>query len=123
MVKNSEIKATLERRINARKAANREKWLRAKRDFDAIIAMIETDYNPQRIYCWGSLLDEAKFNAMSDIDIGVEGITDPEKYFELLGKAANLTNIPVDIVQMEKIQPAFSSIIKRKGVVVYERKD
>ena len=63
----------------------------ARRDCGAIIQAIVQDYAPIRIYQWGSLLDDRHFSEMSDIDIAVEGITDPATLSALRGAMEKLT--------------------------------
>jgi len=93
----------------------------AVHDFQAIVEMIVRQFNPNRVYQWGSVLRPERFRSYSDIDIAVEGITQPEAYFALLGKAQAMTGFPVDIVQLEKLEPEFAEGIRREGKVVYER--
>jgi len=38
-----------------------------------------------------------------DYDIAMEGIPDAETYFRMIGEADELTDFPLDIVQIEKI--------------------
>lgn len=93
----------------------------ATRDFDAICQMIIRDFQPTAIYQWGSLLDRKKFSGISDIDIAVEGITDAQDYFTLLRRADEMTEFPVDIVQLEKIHPLHCEMIIKKGVQIYRK--
>ncbi len=111
----------LEERDNSRRLAMREKYDRACMDFDAITGLIIKKYNPVRIYQWGSLLSFDRFSNISDIDIAVEGITSAEEFFRLYGEIMDLTDLSVDIVQMEKIEPEFADIIRIKGKLIYER--
>jgi predicted nucleotidyltransferase len=92
-------------------------WMDAR----AIIAMIEKDYAPQRIWQWGSLLNQKQFSEISDIDIAVEGISDTETFFELYGKALALTSFPLDLVDLARIEPAHADSIRGRGRLVYER--
>ena len=78
-------------------------------------------YNPVKIYQWGSLLKADGFDMNSDIDIAVEGINSTENFFELYGEALSMTNFPIDIVEMEKIDPIHAESIKKHGKVVYEK--
>jgi hypothetical protein len=39
----------------------------------------------------------------------------------LIGKAQAMTDFPVDIVQLEKIEPEFAESIRTDGKLVYER--
>lgn len=100
---------------------NHRQFEKAWQDFYRIVALIIEKYKPIRIYQWGSLLNERHFSAISDIDIAVEGITDAETYFNMLGEADKLTDFPIDIVQIEKIDPIHADSIRAKGKLIYER--
>lgn len=113
----------LEQRSAKERALLDERFAEAWRDFRAIVALIIREYEPRRIYQWGSLLNRDQFSAISDIDIGVEGVVDPAAFFALYGEADRLTRFSLDLVAMEKIEPEFAELIRRKGVVVYERAD
>jgi len=112
--------------IRKKEAAQILEWKKlhtcALSDAAMIIDMIIKEYDPLRVYQWGSLLRPENFRSYSDIDIGVDGITDPEVYFDLLGAAQAMSKFPVDIVQMEKIEPEYVEDIKMYGRLVYERK-
>ncbi len=68
------------------------------------------------------MLNERHFSAISDIDIAVEGITDAETYFRMIGEADELTDFPLDIVQIEKIDPIHADSIRRKGVLIWQNR-
>ncbi len=84
--------------------------------------MIIKKYQPTRLYRWGSLLDQNKFKEYSDIDIAVEGITDPETVFDLLDDADRMTEFPIDIVILESIHPLHAKSICAKGEMIYGKK-
>jgi predicted nucleotidyltransferase len=111
--------------INCRFESRRQLCIKrfnaAAGDADMIVKMIETKYRPQRVYQWGSLLHPERFDENSDIDFAVEGITDAETFFRLLGDAMKLTQYPIDIVQIEKIEVEFADAIRQSGKIVYER--
>ena len=94
----------------------------AQEDFQKITQLIIEKYDPARIYQWGSLLDEAYFSEISDIDIALEGVTSAEIFFQLYGDVMKMTDFPLDIVQMEKIEPEFRESIIVRGKLIYERK-
>jgi len=98
-----------------------KKFQQASQDFNAICEMIIRDFQPESIYQWGSLLERNKFSAISDIDIAVSGIKDARKYFQLLKKAEELTDFPVDIIQLEKIHPLHKEMILKKGIEIYRK--
>jgi predicted nucleotidyltransferase len=93
----------------------------ARRDFDAVVATIVREYEPVRIYQWGSLLEDRDFSELSDIDIAVEGIKDPAALSGLRSRAERLSDFPLDIVAIERIHPAYAEHIRRRGRIVYER--
>ena len=115
------------RRFLERKAAARGKRLlernsRATADFLAIIEMIARDYAPLRIWQWGSLLEPERFSEISDIDIALEDFAgDSAAWFELLGKAEELSDFPLDIIRLERIEPLHAASIRERGRIAYER--
>ncbi len=93
----------------------------AQDDFCRIKEMLIETYHPLRIYQWGSLLTPERFQEISDIDIAVEGLTDPMAGLHALDDACKLTPFPVDLVEMERIHPAHAETIRKEGKLVYER--
>ena len=85
--------------------------------------MIISKYNPKKIIQWGSLLNEKKFSKISDIDIAIEGINKAGDYFKLLADAEKLTDIQLDIVQLEDIHPLHREMIEQKGKIMYYRNE
>lgn len=90
-------------------------------DCERIIAMIIANYKPERMYQWGSLLRRERFWESSDIDIAVEGLADSACFFSLLAEADDLTDLPLDIVELEHVDPLHAESIRKKGKLVYER--
>lgn len=111
----------LAEKARRRSAANRKRRRQALNDFNRIVDMLVTEYNPPRIWQWGSLLDENSFSEISDIDVAVEGVKSSEEFFAMFGAADDLTDFSLDMVQMEKIHPLHADSIRKKGRLVYER--
>lgn len=114
-------RAWLAARDRRRAEGRRQLWAQAKQDADAIVAMIIDHHSPVRIYQWGSVLEPTHFAEYSDIDIAVEGLRGPEEYFMLIGQAEKLTRFPIDIVEIEHIEPEYAEIIRTYGVLRHER--
>ena len=112
---------SLAKRRLKRKLALDERFEDATRDFEQIIKMIIKQYNPGAIYQWGSLLNRDAFSEISDIDVAVQGIKSAENFFSLCRDAEELTDFPLDIVELEKIEPEFKDLILDYGRKVYER--
>lgn len=94
---------------------------RAAEQANQILELLITVGNPGRIVQWGSVLHPQLFRAYSDIDFGVEGITGPQALAELQDRAQRMSDFPVDIVDLDRIEPEYRTLILTKGRVVYER--
>jgi predicted nucleotidyltransferase len=115
-------RAFQQRKADARRQRCARLHAKAVQDFEAILQMIIEKYHPARIYQWGSLLHPEQFREFSDIDIAVEGLEGgAEAFFALYGDAEKMTDFPLDLLEIEKIEPTFADLIKMKGRVVYER--
>lgn len=121
MVEISKARARLDHEYEVQRKHRMERHAGAVCDAKRIIDRIASEYHPVRIYQWGSLLHPSKFTEHSDIDIAIEGITDAETYFKLLGDAMEMTEFKLDLVQLEKIEPEFVESIRQNGKIVYER--
>jgi predicted nucleotidyltransferase len=117
----TDIRRFADERAARDRRARRELHAEAQRDAQAIVEMIIRRFEPRRLVQWGSVLQGDQFREYSDIDIAIEGITDPETFFEILDSAESMTRFPVDIVQLEHVEPAYRDLIMEKGRVVYER--
>ena len=92
---------------------------KASDDFSCMINHISRHYRHVTVYQWGSLLHSEDFDELSDIDIALEGVGSAEVFFKLYGELMKMTDFPLDIVELEKINPIHSSSIKKKGRMVY----
>ena len=110
------------REKQARRRRRLEERLRqAQEDAGRIIEHLGRTYSPRRIYQWGSLVETRNFSEISDIDIGVEGLSGPEQYFAMLGDALGMTRFSVDLLELDKLNKETADHIRRRGRVVYER--
>ena len=117
------VRAFLADKERRRRLAVDERYARATRDARAIVSEIVAQVNPRRIYQWGSLLDRERFTEISDLDIAVEGLNGPAEFFRILGIAMTGTALPVDIVELEKVPADVAERIRRRGMLVHERRD
>ena len=93
----------------------------ACRDFTDICKIIIEKYNPTALWQWGSLLDQKHFSEISDIDIALEGVVETAVFFQILRDTERMTSFPLDIIQLEAVEPVFAAKIKQNGKVIYER--
>ncbi len=92
----------------------------AVHDCAMIIDYIVANHHPACIWQWGSLLDRRKFTEVSDIDLAIEGLTAPGQIFDILRYAESVTDFPVDIIELDKIELEFIEIIRMRGRIIYE---
>jgi hypothetical protein len=116
------VRSFLKAKQDKRRDLLLSRWEKARRDFEKIVNHISRAYAPLRIYQWGSLLDFSRFSEISDIDIALEGIRGPEEYFAILGDAMKMTAFPLDIVELEKLDPETAGQIREKGRLVYKNR-
>ena len=64
------------------------------------------------VYLTGSLLQEGKFYAFSDVDIAVEGLE--EDYFSVLAALEDLLDRQVDLIELESCR--FGQAIRESGL-------
>jgi predicted nucleotidyltransferase len=100
---------------------NRILFDQASKEAKLVINHILTHYNISKIYQWGSLLNIEKFDENSDVDIAIEGLESVSEYFKICSDVNNLCSFPVDLIEMEKIDPIHRDSIFQKGKLVYEK--
>lgn len=111
----------LRRRNERRQRLLDERFARAWDDVRRIVDLLVRDFRPRRIHQWGSLRHRAQFTEWSDLDLALEGLGSAERFFAAYGAAARLTTFPLDLVELEHIEPEFAELIRLKGMVIYDR--
>lgn len=116
-----EMREFIREKAARRKDRNMRNWRRAAEDAARIIAMITRDFDPLAVYQWGSVLNAEHFSEISDIDIAVAGLDSAEAFFALVARAEELTDFPLDIVQLEHVEPEYANLIRTYGRCAYLR--
>lgn len=117
-----QVRAFLRAKRAAREAKLAAALGQARTDAARIIDRLVREVDPQRVYQWGSLVAGRHFSEISDIDVALEGLAGPEAYFRAIGIAMEETTFPVDIIELEKVDPPTRERIRRNGRLIYERK-
>ena len=111
-------------RNEQRRKRLRRRLQRAQRDAGRIISAIAEEYRPRRIYQWGSLVHTERFSEISDIDIAIEGmVCDEQALASIWSQAELMTDLPVDLVVMERLEPGRANLIRRFGTVAWQHGD
>lgn len=121
MIDVRQAKRWLEQRDAERHDRLEKRWAEARDDAERLIRHIVANYRPHRVWQWGSVLRKERFSDISDIDIAVEGLQSAEDYFRLLGECQAMTTYALDMVEIERIEPAFADLIRTQGVLRHER--
>lgn len=111
--------AFLRRREAARQRELDARFASAWADFERIAAMIVREFDPLRIWQWGSLLHRRHFSTRSDIDIAVEGLGRAERLFQLYARAEELTAFPLHVVELERIEAEYARLIRSTGRLIH----
>lgn len=98
-----------------------QKFEQARNDCERIVRHIISRYAPHRIWQWGSLLDRSRFSEISDIDLALEGLPGPQEFFNILGDAVELTDFPVDLVELETVGVENAQYIRNAGRLIFEQ--
>jgi predicted nucleotidyltransferase len=116
--------ATASEFLRRRTDKRRQEWSdleeKAKSDVANIVRHLIETWHPRRIWQWGSLIRPAEFREWSDIDIAVEGLTGPLDGLKAAEEAACMTSFPVDLVELDRIDPRHARTIREEGVLVYD---
>ena len=111
--------AFLRRREADRQRELDERFRTAWEEFHRTVEMIAAEFAPRRIWQWGSLLHRDRFSERSDIDIALEGLGAAERLFRVYARAEELSTFPLDIVELERIEPEYAHLIRTKGRLVH----
>ena len=120
--------AAAARWVTSRNEQRRERLRRllrtAQRDAARIISALAEEYRPRRIYQWGSLVHTERFREISDIDIAIEGMAcDEQALASIRSQAELMTDLPVDLVVMGRLEPGRANLIRRFGTVAWQHGD
>ena len=111
--------AFLRRREADRQRELDERFRTAWEEFHRIVEMITAEFAPRRIWQWGSLLHRDRFCERSDIDIALEGLGAAERLFRVYARAEEMSTFPLDIVELERIEPEYAHLIRTTGRLVH----
>jgi predicted nucleotidyltransferase len=117
------VRDFLRKKTEKRNVKVATRLIAAQRDAHMIITHIAATYNPRRIWQWGSLVDTDHFSEISDIDIAIEGLARVEDWFAIIGEAMGMTSFPIDIIELERVDPDTADGIRRRGRLVHERSE
>jgi predicted nucleotidyltransferase len=121
MIMNAYIEGYKRRRLRFEKRLTNH-FFAAKKTAETVTQYIIKRFKPERLWLYGSILDEDKFSMISDIDIATEGI-EWGIFFKMVSECEKLTDLKLDIIDIESIPEIRRRKIFRTGRLIYENKD
>ena len=80
-------------------------------------AFIKARYGTSKVYLYGSLAWSRNFDTHSDIDLLVEGFTQPDKYWQMLCEVWKIVSpFPPSVVLAEDACPSLLEKVQKQGV-------
>ncbi|GAB4468492.1 MAG: nucleotidyltransferase domain-containing protein [Anaerolineales bacterium] len=77
--------------------------------------VLREQFGVERVRVFGSLLDEARFDRFSDIDLAVWGLSG-KRYFAAVGRLQGLSaEFSVDLAAFEQASPSLQEVILQEG--------
>lgn len=105
----------LARLHEAREVAARQRAEQALAVARQAAAILRQEFGARRVWLFGSLA-RGTFDAVSDIDLAVDGI-DEQAFLPALGRLLSLhTDFPIDLVDVREARPGVRAAIEKEGV-------
>jgi len=96
----------------------RERRQKAREEAEKAASILKEEFKAEKVWLFGSLLQEGKFHERSDIDLAAKGIP-PEKFYKALGKIMRkVEGFKVDLVDMDDARESLRERIKEEGEVI-----
>jgi uncharacterized protein len=105
------------RRWEAEEGARRERLERLRQEARRCADVLASQFGARRVVLFGSVATGLA-GARSDLDLAVEGLQ-PDRYFEVLGRLAETTPVPVDLVLLEEAPESLVERLAREGVPLH----
>jgi predicted nucleotidyltransferase len=78
--------------------------------------LLRKKYDAKKILVFGSLASDEAFNAWSDIDLAVLGVT-PNLFYSAVATITGLSsNFRIDLIDLEDCRPGIKKIIDQEGI-------
>lgn len=88
----------------------------AREEARRVAQMLVRDF-ANRVYLFGSLVEDNRFQERSDVDLAVEGIP-PEHFFKAWAAATNSSSVPIELVDLDEVGEPMRRLIVEYGVLL-----
>ena len=100
---------------NKEKEMLKKKRQKAREEAEKAASTLKKEFNAEKVWLFGSLIQEDKFHERSDIDLAASGIP-PEKFYKALGKITReIEDFKIDLVDMDDTRDSLRKRIKKEG--------
>jgi predicted nucleotidyltransferase len=79
-----------------------------------VAEMLVREFGARRVYLFGSLAQEGRFQKWSDVDLAVQGIA-PERFFKAWTAAGAYSDVPIELVDLDEVGEPMRELILEYG--------
>ena len=121
MPKYDPYKKAWEKRRRKTADRNRRFSIQVREDARRIADHLGSRYGVKRVFLFGSILEEEKFNENSDLDMAVVGMKKAD-FYKALADISQMTEFNIDLKPLEDCAESFRKRVKEEGELIYERR-
>jgi len=110
----AEYKRHWRARAEREAACRRELATRARSEARRVAQVLVHEFGANRVYLFGSLVQDGRFHERSDVDLAVEGIA-PERFFKVWAAATSHAGVPIELVDLDEVGEPMRTLILQYG--------
>lgn len=80
--------------------------------------LLKEEYGAEKVWVFGSLADEARFNLWSDIDLAAAGIPEDRFYAAVAALTRLITDFKVDLIDINDCKESLQQAVKSEGLEI-----
>jgi predicted nucleotidyltransferase len=86
----------------------------ARTEAERAAQVLVRQFQANRVYLFGSLAQDGRFQERSDVDLAVEGIA-PERFFKAWAAASGHSSVPIELVDLDEVGEPMRKMILEHG--------
>jgi len=108
-------RASAQKREQKRTQSHQQRQQQGWRVAHQAAQILKQELGAKRVLLFGSMLHLKRIHNESDLDLAVEGLPD-QQYLQAVARLLDLSDLSVDLVQLEHTTPNLRTVIKTEGV-------
>ena len=110
-------RASAQKREQAQQQQHQQRQEKGWRIARQAAHILKQQFGAQQVKIFGSMLNLERIHSESDLDLAVKGLDD-DNYLQAVACLLDLSDLSVDLVQVEHTTPQLRTVIDREGVVL-----